>query len=224
MHIYGLIPYGLFPLIPYGLIPYGHTHLYPALKSCCEQLLVQTPLPSPARGVQAHMKHTITQSQPLSHTLSHTITATQSQSQSHSHNHTLSYLTQSESHSHNHSHTITITYSQSQTHSCTITLHSLHLGNKAEFRLATPEYTTVQGLPYDYDSIMHYETTAFSFTGQPTIQPLNVSVSSDRLGQRENFSPIDLQHLAIMYCNGMLVDWGRGQGWSARMGKNMYEL
>ena len=71
---------------------------------------------------------------------------------------------------------------------------------------------TVQGIPYDYDSIMHYKATAFSFNGLPTILPLNQSVSLDRLGQRQNFSPLDLQHLDILYCGGTSAGVGGGGG------------
>eukprot|EP00731_Ephydatia_muelleri_P024654 Em0016g925a len=84
-------------------------------------------------------------------------------------------------------------------------------GDLSDFTIVNSAYTTVQGLPYDFDSIMHYEATAFSLNAQHTIQPLNLSVSLDRLGQRERLSLLDLQHLAILYCGGMLVDWGGRQ-------------
>jgi hypothetical protein len=49
---------------------------------------------------------------------------------------------------------------------------------------------------YDYDSIMHYPTTAFSINGQPTIIPLKSGVN---IGQRIGLSKGDIQAVNIMY-------------------------
>jgi hypothetical protein len=49
--------------------------------------------------------------------------------------------------------------------------------------------------PYDYGSIMHYSTTAFSRTGRPTIIPtMNAAI-----GQREGLSALDKAGLQTLY-------------------------
>uniref|UniRef100_A0A0M3JCS5 Metalloendopeptidase n=1 Tax=Anisakis simplex TaxID=6269 RepID=A0A0M3JCS5_ANISI len=56
------------------------------------------------------------------------------------------------------------------------------------------------GTPYDYKSVMHYDSTAFSKNGQPTIEP---KASGTKLGQREGFSQNDIKKINILYeCDG----------------------
>ena len=50
--------------------------------------------------------------------------------------------------------------------------------------------------PYDYGSIMHYPTWAFSKTDEPTIQPIDPSVE---IGQRDGLSPGDIATVSQMY-------------------------
>jgi len=52
---------------------------------------------------------------------------------------------------------------------------------------------------YDYDSIMHYPSKAFSTNGRMTIKTKNTAYQS-RIGQRNGFSTIDKQQLNAMYC------------------------
>ena len=63
--------------------------------------------------------------------------------------------------------------------------------------------STTNDVSYDYDSIMHYDAYAFSRNDQPTIEPLDDSISLDRLGQRTHLSKLDLDHIKELYCQGM---------------------
>ena len=76
-------------------------------------------------------------------------------------------------------------------------------GYENNFQAITTGHSTTQGIPYDYDSIMHYEAYAFSRDRtQPTIEPVNNNVSLSRLGQRRGFSELDLHHVNVLYCGG----------------------
>jgi hypothetical protein len=53
--------------------------------------------------------------------------------------------------------------------------------------------------PYDYSSVMHYGTHAFSKAGRPTIVP---KVSNAPIGQRDGLSPLDKAAIAELYGAG----------------------
>ncbi len=50
--------------------------------------------------------------------------------------------------------------------------------------------------PYNYDSIMHYSSKAFSINGKPTIIPLQQGVT---IGQREHLSQGDINAIRDLY-------------------------
>ena len=54
---------------------------------------------------------------------------------------------------------------------------------------------------------MHYSARAFSRNGQPTIVPVDNSVSLNDLGQRQGLTNLDLQHVATLYCAGKQILW-----------------
>ncbi|XP_018310092.1 zinc metalloproteinase nas-4-like [Mycetomoellerius zeteki] len=68
------------------------------------------------------------------------------------------------------------------------------------FELLNNSIVTNFGLPYDYDSIMHYSMTAFSTDRSlPTIIPKNFY---EEIGQRSHLSYYDIKKLLIAYnCN-----------------------
>ncbi|KAG8309061.1 hypothetical protein J6590_095015 [Homalodisca vitripennis] len=69
-------------------------------------------------------------------------------------------------------------------------------GHKRNFCKFLPSTTSSFGVPYDYSSIMHYSSHAFSRNMQPTITPLKAGV---QIGQRFSLSPGDVAKLNIMY-------------------------
>ena len=77
---------------------------------------------------------------------------------------------------------------------------SLSVGVESNFDVISSAFATTQGISYDFSSLMHYSAYAFSRNGRPTIVPLDSSLSLDSLGQREDFSEGDLQHVKTLYC------------------------
>ncbi|KAM6945898.1 high choriolytic enzyme 1-like [Aplochiton taeniatus] len=66
--------------------------------------------------------------------------------------------------------------------------------NAYNFNLAN---TNNLNTPYDYSSVMHYGSTAFSINGRDTITPIpNRNVE---IGQRRGLSPIDIQRIKRLY-------------------------
>jgi len=64
----------------------------------------------------------------------------------------------------------------------------------------------VQGIPYDFDSLMHYGAYDFAINRNiPVIKPRDSSISISRLGQRDKLSPYDIMQVNIRYCPGMDV-------------------
>lgn len=61
--------------------------------------------------------------------------------------------------------------------------------------------TASQRMPYDFDSIMHYDAFAFSINAQPTISPVDDFVELNRLGQRVRLSATDVVHIKDLYCS-----------------------
>ncbi|KAJ9590820.1 hypothetical protein L9F63_016151, partial [Diploptera punctata] len=64
------------------------------------------------------------------------------------------------------------------------------------FKKGSPSLVTSFGVPYDYNSIMHYSRTAFSKNGLETIVPKDPDVY---IGQRHGLSPGDIEKLGRMY-------------------------
>ena len=54
-------------------------------------------------------------------------------------------------------------------------------------------------IPYDYYSIMHYRSNAFSVNGSFTILPLDPTVDVNLMGQRKNLSESDIKMIKLFY-------------------------
>jgi len=63
-------------------------------------------------------------------------------------------------------------------------------------KYAWGQSVTNQGFPYDYASIMHYETTAFSTNGKPTMTPKKNGVA---IGKSERLSATDIAEVRHLY-------------------------
>ncbi|XP_060664605.1 zinc metalloproteinase nas-7 [Drosophila nasuta] len=75
-------------------------------------------------------------------------------------------------------------------------------GHAHNFNKYARTHITNFGVEYDYQSVMHYSSRAFSKNGNPTIEPLDPYAS---LGQRRGLSDKDVSKLNEMYeqdCNG----------------------
>lgn len=55
------------------------------------------------------------------------------------------------------------------------------------------------GQPYDYYSIMHYESTAFSTNGKPTITPKDPSVNLVNAAYKSAITAIDVNEIREYY-------------------------
>ncbi|CAF1094502.1 unnamed protein product [Rotaria sordida] len=78
----------------------------------------------------------------------------------------------------------------------TINFANIQLGMEHNFVKYNNSEVNTQSTPYDYGSIMHYETTAFSANGLPTIVPIQPNTI---IGQRVNLSSIDIQEVRLFY-------------------------
>ena len=68
------------------------------------------------------------------------------------------------------------------------------------------ENSTSQGLPYDFESVMHFRHNAFaSSSGISTVLPKNTSLPYSRLGISTNGTSLDFLHINIAYCGGKLT-------------------
>ncbi|XKL64471.1 hypothetical protein PGB90_004557 [Kerria lacca] len=78
----------------------------------------------------------------------------------------------------------------------TINYNNIERGKESNFEKTQTETVDNQGIGYDYQSVMHYSSTAFSRNGLPTIEP---KVRGITLGQRESFSKKDIRKVLKMY-------------------------
>ena len=70
-------------------------------------------------------------------------------------------------------------------------------GARPHFTKMSSSTINSHGVPYDYDSVMHYHSTAFG-NGRTTITRKD---GSTNLGDTRGLSPKDIQQAKLMYCN-----------------------
>ena len=70
------------------------------------------------------------------------------------------------------------------------------LGKENEFVKYNNTAVDTQNTPYDYGSLMHYGSDAFSSNGRSTIEPLLPNIT---IGQRERMSDIDIEEVRLFY-------------------------
>ncbi|XP_018367757.1 PREDICTED: zinc metalloproteinase nas-15-like [Trachymyrmex cornetzi] len=79
-----------------------------------------------------------------------------------------------------------------------VTIHweNIKLGKEHNFNKYDNRTVTDYGIGYDYKSVMHYSSHAFSKNGEPTITPKKEKV---QLGQRDGLSKKDVAKVQAMY-------------------------
>ena len=59
-----------------------------------------------------------------------------------------------------------------------------------------------QGLPYNMESVTHYYSHEYSRNNQPTIVPLDYSISLSTFGRSKLPNFYDYLHIRLLYCGG----------------------
>ncbi|CAB3256877.1 unnamed protein product [Arctia plantaginis] len=78
----------------------------------------------------------------------------------------------------------------------TIRYNNIKSGAEINFKKANPQHSNDFGVPYDFNSVMHYSEYAFSKNQQKTIDP---KVGGVKVGQREGLSRSDVRKVNNMY-------------------------
>ncbi|VDM47313.1 unnamed protein product [Toxocara canis] len=84
----------------------------------------------------------------------------------------------------------------------TVYYENIQPGMESQFHSRPLSEIDHMGTQYDYQSVMHYDTTAFSKNGRPTILPKQQGVT---IGQRRGLSPTDIYKINTMY--GCSAGW-----------------
>lgn len=82
-----------------------------------------------------------------------------------------------------------------------IKFENIGRGRENNFVKDDEKKTTTFGIPYDFNSVMHYSARAFSKNSKKTIVP-RAWRRGLRMGQRFRFSPLDVDKVNVAYnCN-----------------------
>lgn len=79
-----------------------------------------------------------------------------------------------------------------------IYFENISAGTESNFEKYNSNEVSKYGVKYDYDSVMHYPSTAFSKNGQATIVTIDPKYNK-RIGQRIGLSRRDIEKLNRMY-------------------------
>lgn len=74
---------------------------------------------------------------------------------------------------------------------------NIETGRENNFEKAKPSETNFFGVGYDYGSVLHYSSVAFSKNGKNTIEPK--MKTSENMGQRVGLSKKDIVKVNKMY-------------------------
>ncbi|XP_018571917.1 zinc metalloproteinase nas-1 [Anoplophora glabripennis] len=80
----------------------------------------------------------------------------------------------------------------------TVLWQNIKKGHENNFDKAEKDKTSGFGVNYDYRSVMHYSSKAFSSNGQPTLVPKDKRFM-EKIGQRDGFSRGDITKINAMY-------------------------
>ena len=79
--------------------------------------------------------------------------------------------------------------------------------HRSSFDNVHERYST-QGIPYNYQSIMHFDAFTYSKNEQPTITPRNKSIPLSFLGQCTLPNYYDYLDINLLYCGGKVYEHG----------------
>lgn len=98
----------------------------------------------------------------------------------------------------------------------TVQWQNIRDNEDGNFRKVAKGEVSTLGLGYDYGSLQHYSTTAFSRNGQKTITA-NRPTDEAKMGQRDKFSELDLKKINAMYKCGSKVKRNQSLNWLDEM-------
>ena len=65
--------------------------------------------------------------------------------------------------------------------------------------------STTQGLPYDFNSTMHFQHNAFALPDKSTLEPRTLTIPKTDLGCSATGTELDFLHINLLYCGGNVV-------------------
>ncbi|KAK5971277.1 hypothetical protein GCK32_022407, partial [Trichostrongylus colubriformis] len=83
----------------------------------------------------------------------------------------------------------------------------------SQFAKVSPEESTTYGIPYDYQSVMHYGKKSFAYQGTMSMMTYDPAYQ-DVIGQRRDAAPSDFLKICAMYgCATCMTGSNGGDPW-----------